>query len=84
MTLFPKFSDLFVGHVVNLSPGEQHKRFCANCDKVTEQISISYSDVPALRNFAGRHFAGRLFDAIPGVPLVGGKPTQCDCGHVTF
>lgn len=82
MSLLPELPDKVVSYLFNLERGEHHDRFCSSCGKVTDQVAVSFSDVPALRDHEAQRLAGRLLDFVPGISLFGGKPTVCSCGAV--
>lgn len=82
MSILPDLPEKIVRHLFNLDHGEHVDRYCRTCDQMTDQISVSYSDIPGLRDNELERLIGRVIDIFPFAPIVGGKPTVCDCGAV--
>lgn len=78
--IFSKIPEKIVEYLFNLTHGTRVQRHCRNCNKVTEQVSVSYSDLAKLREFELFRLVGRTFDFVPGITVVGGRPTVCRCG----
>lgn len=78
--IFSKIPEKIVDHLFNLTHGTRVQRYCRNCQSVTEQVSVSYSDLAQLRNFEPFRLLGRTFDFVPGITVLGGRPTVCRCG----
>jgi hypothetical protein len=82
MSLLPELPEKLVNYLFNLERGEPQQKFCRSCDKITPQVTISFSDTPLFRDNEVQRFAGRLLDIVPGMPLFTGKPTVCKCKTV--
>lgn len=82
MSLLPDLPEKIVKYVFNLDAGEHLDRYCRKCNDITDQVAISFSELPELRDNELERFAGRLLDIIPLAPIFGGKPTACRCGTV--
>ncbi|MFT7867196.1 MULTISPECIES: hypothetical protein [Amycolatopsis] len=76
----PDIPDRIVKLVFNLDKGERVDRFCRACGEITNQVAVSFSDLPGLRENELERLAGRLLDVMPLIPVLGGKPTVCRCG----
>jgi hypothetical protein len=76
----PSLPDKLVKRLFNLDQGERVDRFCRACGEITNQVAVSFSELPRLRENELERLAGRLLDVIPLVPVLGGKPTVCRCG----
>lgn len=82
MSSLPDLPEKIVKYLFNLDHGAHVDRYCRTCDKITEQVAVSYSDIPALRGNGLERLVGRVIDIFPLAPVVGGKPTVCGCGVV--
>lgn len=82
MSILPELPERLVKYLFNLDHGEHVHRYCRTCDRITEQVAVSYSDLPGLRDNAAERLVGRVIDIFPLAPVVGGKPAVCDCGAV--
>lgn len=82
MSLLPDLPEKLVKYLFNLDQGEHVDRFCRTCDKITDQVAVSYSEIPGLRDNELERLIGRVIDIFPLVPVFGGKPTACICGAV--
>ncbi|MET9225742.1 hypothetical protein [Lentzea sp. NPDC003310] len=81
-SFLPDLPEKLVRYVFNLDQGEHLDRPCRTCDAVTDQVAVSYSEMPGLRGNELERLIGRVFDIVPLAPVVGGKPTVCSCGTV--
>lgn len=68
-----------VQHLFNLEHGKHLEAYCKQCGKYTDQVSVSYCDLPDLRSSELTKILGRFVDIVPGVGLFVGKPTVCRC-----
>jgi hypothetical protein len=79
MSLLP---ENIVNYLFNLDRGGRRDRFCRKCGEITSQVAISYSDIPAFRGHEVQRIAGRLLDFVPGMSVLSGRPTVCECRTV--
>jgi hypothetical protein len=82
MIKIPKLADDVVNYLFNLDEGRHLERYCSTCNKITDQVAVSYSVLPPLRQHELEKVLGRVLDIVPGIRLVVGKPTACKCGVV--
>ncbi|UGT62487.1 hypothetical protein [Nocardia asteroides] len=74
-----KWPDDIVNYIFNLKR-EEVQRYCRNCRTVTEQVAVSFSEIPMFRAGEPMRIVGRGIDFLPGITLLGGRPTLCRCG----
>ncbi|MGA6165989.1 hypothetical protein [Amycolatopsis magusensis] len=82
MSFLPDLPEKLVKRLFNLDHGEHIDKHCRKCDKITDQVAVSYGDMPTLRGNELERLIGRVIDIVPFAPVVGGKPTVCGCGTV--
>lgn len=82
MSLLPDLPEQLIRYLFNLDHGEHLDRYCRSCDKITDQVAVSYSEIPGLRENELERLIGRVIDIVPLAPVLGGKPTACGCGTV--
>lgn len=81
-------SDIFeiprdvIEFLFNVNQGTHIDRRCAKCDKLTDQVVVSYSELSFLSLSEAEKIVGRFMDFIPGVRFFLGKPTLCRCGRL--
>jgi hypothetical protein len=80
--MIPDLPERVIELLFNLQPGAHEERYCRKCEELTDQVQVSFSDVPGLRDSEAERFVGRVLDYLPGIPLFGGRPTACKCGAV--
>jgi hypothetical protein len=78
MTLISLPSDL-VNQFFNLEQGKRISKYCKKCRNYTEQVVVSYSDLPALYSGEFQRMVGRIMDVFPGPGLLIGRPSVCRC-----
>jgi ribosomal protein L44E len=76
---FPSLPGDFVAFLFNLDHGKRIYAYCKKCDEYTEQVVVSYSELPSLKGSDLEEIIGRFVDLIPGAGLFAGKPTVCRC-----
>lgn len=82
MSLLPDLPTWIVNAVFNLDQGEHQEKYCRTCNQITDQVKISFSDLPGLREFEPERLVGRVLDFVPGIKLLAGRPSACRCGTV--
>jgi hypothetical protein len=78
----PGVPEELVTYLFNFDQGKHLDTYCSSCRQITDQVVISYSQLPEGSADELAKFAGRLLDIIPGTRLFMGKPTICRCGTV--
>jgi hypothetical protein len=66
----------------NFDQGTKIQAYCGHCRTMTEQVSVSYSQLPPLHRHELEKVAGRFLDMVPVSRLFFGRPTYCSCGTV--
>jgi ribosomal protein L44E len=79
MSSFASLPEDLVSYIFNLDHGKCVYKYCNRCEDHTEQVVISYSDIPSLKRGEIERLVGRVLNIIPGVSLLAGKPTVCRC-----
>ncbi|MFI9387550.1 hypothetical protein [Kutzneria sp. NPDC052558] len=82
MSMLPELPNQIINSLFNLDQGEHQEKYCRNCDRITEQVKISFSDLPGLRDYEVERLLGRVLDFVPGIKLLAGRPSACRCGAV--
>ena len=82
MPLFPDLPEKVVKYLFNLDQGEHIDKYCRKCDQITDQVAMSFGEVPGMRDNEWERLLGRVLDIVPLFPVLGGKPTACTCGTV--
>lgn len=82
--MFPKLPEEIVKYLFILHRGQESKRYCEHCDKATDQIALSYSEIAMFRVSPVTKAIGRILDVTPGITFLGGAPHLCECHHVNF
>jgi hypothetical protein len=78
----PELPTELISYLFNLDQGKHIDRVCVGCRQVTDQVIVSYSDLPVGRRRMLESIAGRIFDIVPGVRIFLGKPSVCRCGQL--
>jgi hypothetical protein len=72
-----------VDFLFNFNQGKRIYAYCAAEQKITEQVTVSYSALPVVRQHELSRFLGRLLmDPNPIVKMALGRPSYCGCGVV--
>lgn len=82
MTNLPDLPFELVAYLFNLDQGRHLDRPCTRCARVTDQVVISYGELPGSARGVLERVVGRTLDIVPGARLLAGKPTVCACGAV--
>lgn len=73
----PKAPEDLINYVFNLDQGSHIYAHCDTCGKVTEQVIVSYNQLPSMRKQELKRVMGRLLDIIPFTRFVIGKAIFC-------
>lgn len=64
----------------NFNQGSHVDARCAKCKTLTDQVVVSYAQLPWFNHNDVDRVLGRVLDVVPAVRLFLGKPTLCRCG----
>ncbi len=77
----PNLPEDFIQFLFNFDQGRHLDTYCSTCRKVTDQVVVSYRELPLSRQRELDRVLGGILDMIPGIPRFAfGKPTVCYCG----
>jgi len=76
----PQIPHDVIHFLFNVNQGKHMDAYCSKCEKITDQVVISYSQLSYLKRHEPERIMGRIFDIVPGMRFFLGKPTLCRCG----
>jgi len=76
----PNIPEDFVQFLFNFDQGRHVDAYCNTCRRITDQVIVSYRQLPLSRQQQLDRAIGGILDIIPGMRFVLGKPMVCSCG----